>query len=214
VSRLPLFPLGTVLVPTAVLPLHIFEPRYRALMEDLTGGTEGLPAFESEFGVVLIDRGSEVGGGDVRRSVGTVARLLEATQLADGRWVIAVVGTRRFRIDEWQPDAPYPIAEVTDLEEPMEWDDSDDGLLVDAERVVRRTLGLASELGEDGATMTFELADDRLVALWQLCAVVPVGPLDRQRLLESDDPRTRLRQLVDLAEDVAGVLAFRLARGQ
>jgi Lon protease-like protein len=183
-------------------------------MEDLTGGSEGLPTFESEFGVVLIDRGSEVGGGDVRRRVGTVARLLEASQLADGRWVVAVVGTRRFRVDEWLPDAPYPMAETTELDDTTSWDGGDDDALAEAGRLVRRTLGLAAELGEGGAPMTFELSDDPVVALWQLCALLPVGPWDRQRLLESDDPATRLRQLAELAEDIAGVLALRLARGQ
>jgi Lon protease-like protein len=212
--RLPLFPLGTVLVPSAVLPLHIFEPRYRALMEDLTGGAAGLPSFESDFGVVLIERGSEVGGGDVRRPVGTIAHLLEASQLPDGRWVVAVVGTRRFRVDEWLADDPYPRAEVTELEEGTDWDGEADDRLVETERLVRRGLALATELGEGTAPVAFDLADDPLIALWQLCALTPVGPWDRQRLLEIDDPRERLLALAALAEEVAGVLAFRLAGGQ
>jgi Lon protease-like protein len=214
VSRLPLFPLGTVLVPSAVLPLHVFEPRYRALMEDLTGGVAGLPAFESEFGVVLIDRGSEVGGGDSRRRIGTVARLLEASQLPDGRWVIAVVGTRRFSVDEWLPDDPYPLAEVSDIDEQARWAPLDDQQLRRTERLVRRSLALAAELGDAGAPVTFELADDPFDALWQLCALLPVGSWDRQRLLETNEPAQRLRRLASLADDVAGVLALRLAHGQ
>ena len=55
-----MFPLGTVLFPTLILPLHVFEPRYRALVENC------LAAPQPEFGVVLIERGSEVGGDDVR----------------------------------------------------------------------------------------------------------------------------------------------------
>lgn len=55
---MPMFPLGTVLLPGAILPLHVFEPRYQQLVRDC------LDAPEHEFGVVLIDRGSEVGGGD------------------------------------------------------------------------------------------------------------------------------------------------------
>ena len=65
-----MFPLGTVLLPGAVLPLHVFEPRYRALVADCLAG-------EQEFGVVLIERGSEVGGVDVRRDIATVARIVE-----------------------------------------------------------------------------------------------------------------------------------------
>ena len=85
---LPMVPLGTVLVPTAGLPLHVFEPRYRALVNDCLAG-------DREFGVVLIERGSEVGGNDVRTSVGTVARIVEAAELPAGRWAIGAVGVRR-----------------------------------------------------------------------------------------------------------------------
>ncbi len=203
-----MFPLGTVLVPTAVLPLHLFEPRYRTLMDDLTG------VEEPEFGIVLIERGSEVGGGDLRVPVGTVARLLDAQKVPDGRWVIAVLGTRRFRVDRWLPDDPYPVAEVSGLAEVTAWATADDPLLVDAARRVRRALGLAAELGESGIPMTFDLDDDPLVASWQLCALAPVGPLDRQSLLETGDPAARLRGVVSLTEQVSNVLEYRLGNGQ
>ena len=58
-----MFPLGTVLFPHAPLPLHIFEPRYRALVQECIDG-------DGEFGVVLIERGFEVGGGDTRFGTG------------------------------------------------------------------------------------------------------------------------------------------------
>ncbi|HET9071316.1 MAG TPA: LON peptidase substrate-binding domain-containing protein [Acidimicrobiales bacterium] len=206
--RLPLFPLGTVLVPTAVLPLHIFEPRYRALMADLAGGDDHLRD-DAEFGVVLITRGSEVGGGDTRAGVGTVARLLEATRLPDGRWVIAVVGTRRFRVERWLADAPYPLAEVDELDE-QPWDAGDAGLLVATERRVRRALALAAEAGEPGVPVTFELDDDPVEAAWQLTALTPVGAHDRQRLLELDAHADRLRLAAGLVEEVAQLLARRL----
>ena len=64
-----MFPLGTVLFPSGVLPLRVFEPRYRDMLEDLLSGNR-------EFGVVLIERGSEVGGGEVRSGIGTMARIL------------------------------------------------------------------------------------------------------------------------------------------
>ena len=66
-----MFPLGTVLLPGAYLSLHVFEPRYRALVQACLDGTP-------EFGVALIERGSEVGGGDARFDVGCVARIVEA----------------------------------------------------------------------------------------------------------------------------------------
>src|SRR5260370_38243553 len=71
--RLPMFPLGTVLLPFAHLPLHIFEPRYRALVKDCTPG-------DGEFGVVLIERGHEVGGGDVRFEGGPVAHIVQTAK--------------------------------------------------------------------------------------------------------------------------------------
>src|SRR5256885_11623664 len=88
VVPLPMFPLGTVLFPFAPLPLHIFEPRYRALAQDCVRGN-------GEFGVVLIERGFEVGGGDTRFGTGTVARMVEAAELPDVRWMLTAVGTRR-----------------------------------------------------------------------------------------------------------------------
>src|SRR4051812_9365869 len=81
VSELPMFPLGTVLLPGAVLPLHVFEPRYRALVEVCVAG-------DREFGVVLIERGNEVGGGDTRTSAGCVARIAEVRELPDGRYLL------------------------------------------------------------------------------------------------------------------------------
>lgn len=209
---LPVFPLGTVLVPGAVLPLHVFEPRYRALMADLDAGG---PA-PAEFGVVLISRGSEVGGGDLRLTTGTLARVLEATELPDGRWVLAVVGTSRFRVQRWLPDDPYPRAEACELAEP------DDvaglgvpgGPLRRAEVAVRRALRLAAEIEDSPAPFTFSLATDPAEAAWQLVAALPVGAHDRQRLLEEDRTAERLALTARMAEDLAEMLALRLARGQ
>src|ERR1019366_10529845 len=103
-TPLPMFPLGTVLFPHAVLPLHIFEPRYQAL-------TEHCLAADSTFGVVLIERGSEVGGGDQRFTVGTRTRIVHAEHLDDGRWVLVTVGETRLRVKRWLPDDPYPLPE-------------------------------------------------------------------------------------------------------
>ena len=164
-----MFPLGTVLFPHAVLPLHIFEPRYRALMHDCLAG-------EPEFGVVLIERGSEVGGGDSRFATGTVARIERAAELPDGRWVLEAIGTRRFEVVAWLPEDPYPRATIRWREEeekgpvPAE-------LLDEAERVVRRALALKAELGDPAVPATAELDADPEVRAWQLVAVAPLGPV-------------------------------------
>src|SRR3984893_35674 len=108
--ELPMFPLGTVLFPHAVLPLHVFEPRYRLL-------TERCLADDAVFGVVLIERGSEGGGGDLLFDVGTAARIVQAARVEDGRWVLVAVGEQRVRVERWLPDDPYPLAQVDELAE-------------------------------------------------------------------------------------------------
>ncbi len=100
-----MFPLGTVLFPYALLPLHVFEARYRLMMHRVLQS-------DREFGVVLIERGSEVGGGDTRFDVATVARVVQAVELPDGGFALSTVGMRRIRVRRWLDDDPYPRAEV------------------------------------------------------------------------------------------------------
>ncbi len=106
--RLPMFPLGSVLFPGLGLPLRVFEPRYREMMADCLDA-------DRSFGVVLIERGSEVGGGEVRHRVATVARILDVSLQEDGTLGVFAVGTSRVEVLEWLPDAPYPAAIVTPL---------------------------------------------------------------------------------------------------
>lgn len=210
--RLPLFPLGTVIFPGTGLPLHVFEPRYLALMDDLTGGELGTPLIHPEFGIILIERGHEVGGGDQRRGVGTVVRLVEAERLPDGRWLAVAGGIRRFVVDTFLLDDPYPLAMVDDLDD-IGWGDAEASVLADAAAEVRRALRLSVELGEADGPVAFTLDDDPLVASWQLCGLTPVGTLDRQRLLETAAPGHRLRLVRQLAAEASEVLAQRLAGG-
>jgi Lon protease-like protein len=200
-----MFPLGLVMLPYVAVPLHIFETRYRVLMFDCTHGDAA-----AEFGVVLIERGSEVGGNDQRFGVGTVARIVEAAELPDGRWVLRVVGTRRIRVAEWLPDDPYPLALVDELPD-LSWTPDAETASQEAERQVRRALALSAELGDPAAPATIKLDADPKVAGWQLLAIAPIGPFDQQRLLEIDDHRTRLSSLAAVAKESATVLAQRLA---
>jgi Lon protease-like protein len=197
-----MFPLGTVLFPSLVLPLHVFEPRYRALTRDCLDG-------DREFGVVLIERGSEVGGGDVRTDVGTVARILEAEELDDGRWVLATVGVRRIRVERWLPDDPYPRAEIEAWEEPIPGDVELDGVV----RRLRRVLGLSAELGEAAAPATMELADDPALATYQVAALAPLNPLDRQRVLATETAAERVGELDRLLGEVEETLTMRVEAG-
>ena len=204
-TELPMFPLGTVLFPSLFLPLHVFEPRYRQLARHCMDG-------DKEFGVVLIERGSEVGGDDVRTSVGTVARILDATELDDGRWVLGTVGTRRIRVTQWLPDDPYPRAEIED------WDDPDPGAgAIDRYRGVRsqlrRVLALKAELAEPAADATIELSDDPALGSFQIAAVAPLGPADQQQVLMAEGPDQRLEVLEVLLAEESDYLAARLQLG-
>ena len=110
--ELPLFPLHTVLCPGVALPLHIFEPRYRALVARCLD--EGSP-----FGIVLIRDGREIGGGPTSiATIGTVAEIREAGKFSDGRYELLVVGVRRFRIESVTVGRePYLIGQVEELTE-------------------------------------------------------------------------------------------------
>jgi Lon protease-like protein len=189
-----MFPLGTVLMPNMVLPLHIFEPRYRTMFHDLMAG-------DREFGVVQIARGSETGGGDVRHHVGTIARILQAEELEDGRWVAVTVGTRRLRVLEWYPDDPYPQANVEELAE-----DAIDGDVRSRRDEllprVRRLLALRSELGDETVPSTFDVASDDAVACWQLLVLSPLAGLDAQRLLEVDGWDDRLSRFTEMLTEL------------
>lgn len=200
---LPMFPLGSVLVPGAVLPLHVFEPRYRQLVADCLTG-------EPEFGVTLIDRGSEVGGGDQRSMIGTVARIVQVAELPDDRFAVVAVGARRIRVNAWLPDDPYPLADVDDWpDEPADGAELEP-LVREVERDVRRLLALAIELGDTSADAAPEIATDALLASYHLIAMAPLGPMDRQRLLAAPGPRERLAGLHELTGDLEAMLRFRL----
>jgi uncharacterized protein len=215
----PMFPLGSVLVPGMILPLHVFEPRYRALVRDCTAG-------DGEFGVVLIERGSEVGGGDARTDVGTMARIVQADELPDGRFAVGAVGMRRIRVTAWLADEPYPRAEVAD------WPDVDvDGngdvagegavappaatgaLVEDVDGLLRRVGALRTELGEPAPPLDFSLAEDPLIAGYQATALAPLGPLDKQALLAASSVRARLDDVRRLLGEHVELLQARLAGG-
>jgi Lon protease-like protein len=197
-----MFPLGCVLFPSAVLPLHIFEPRYKALVHTCLEG-------DREFGVVLIERGSEVGGGDVRTDVGTVARIVQAEQTSDGRWALVAVGVRRIRVRAWLADDPYPLADVEHWADEAPTTDSLSALSA-CSALLRRVLALKTELGEPAAPIAVDLADDPVLAAYQLGALAPLGPADQQAILRCDTTEHRLDLVGRLLAEEADFLERRL----
>ncbi|MFU8855105.1 LON peptidase substrate-binding domain-containing protein [Micromonospora sp. SL1-18] len=194
-ARLPVFPLGTVLFPGLVLPLHIFEERYRALVRHLVGLPEGVPR---QFGVVAIRAGWEVAlgagraGGDVTlHEVGCTAELRQVTELDDGGYDIVTVGRRRFRIAEVDEGAaPYLTAEVEWLPEPAGTDEVADLLAARVISVFRQYLSL---IRPDPQEISEQLPEDPTVLSHLVAATAALTVADRQRLLAIDDTAARLR---------------------
>lgn len=206
-TAIPMFPLGTVLFPGVTLGLHVFEPRYRRLVEVCLAGTP-------EFGVVLIERGSDVGGGDARFDVGCVARIVSAARLDDGRWALGTVGTRRVRVERWLDDAPFPKAEVVDwMDPPVTGAAAPRRVEVEVEASLRRVLALSSEMGQAVTEATVALDDEPVLASYQMAASAPLGELDRQSLLGAESAADRLELLGRLLDEEEVVLARRLAGG-
>jgi Lon protease-like protein len=205
----PMFPLGSVLFPSMVLPLHVFEERYRALARDVLAG-------DRSFGVVLIERGSEVGGGDLRTDIGTLAEVAQAQEFDDGRFGLVAVGTRRFRVLRWLEDDPYPRAEIELLDDAAAdaaTADAGDADLEGYRQAVARLrsiLATLAELGEPAAPATVELTDNPALGSFQLGAVSPFGPADRQRILAAPDTAGRLALVRDLLDDEHEFLAARM----
>jgi Lon protease-like protein len=202
---LPMFPLGSVLLPHQPLPLHVFEPRYRALVDDCLDG-------DGTFGIVLIERGSEVGGGDIRFDVGCRVEIVHAEETPDGRWGLVAVGRGRLRVVSWLDDDPYPRAEVEDLDDGPWTADA----AIALERSVgayRRVLDLATQLGGDVDPTVLELPGPLVDDQWRLIARAPIADLDRLAILAADTPERRLDLLTDELEGVATVLASRMEGG-
>lgn len=203
---LPMFPLGSVLLPGGLLPLHVFEPRYRDMIRDCLR-VDGEP----EFGQALITRGWETGGGDERAMVGTIAQMLQVEALDEDRYALVAVGTRRIRINAWLPDDPYPVADVDD------WPDADpdppglDVQVAASHARVRAAMAMAVELGDLAPSDDTEISDDPLVATYHLAALAPIGPADRLRLLSAEGPAERLDVLDEILDDVDAMLKFRLS---
>lgn len=200
-----MFPLGMVIFPYTAAPLRVFEPRYQHLLDDVLAG-------DRSFGTVLIERGTEVGGGDQRFEVGSIVKVASVGRLPDSdHRQIIVAATDRIRVEEWLEDAPYPMATVE------EWPDVDeqvpDDLVEDVRRKLRRVLALASELGANTSQITTDLGDDSLTMSYQASALVPVTALDRYRLLTCPGPLARLRMCGEMLSESAELLTEQLGSG-
>jgi hypothetical protein len=202
---LPLFPLGGVLYPGLILPLHVFEDRYRTLVRDLMD----LPDERARrFGVVCIRAGREVGADGISalHEVGCTAELTQVAPRADGRFDIVTVGGRRFRLGQLDHSRPYLVAEVDVLDEP----DGDQVALAEGVRLVRATF--ATYLRRLGAARGVpveipELPEDGLTLSYLVAAAMLLDLPDKQDLLAAPDTLTRLAAELRLLRREVGLLA-------
>ena len=180
---IPMFPLSLVLFPGQILPLHIFEIRYRTMVEEIIDAGR-------KFGVVLIERGSEVGGGETRKNVGTLAEIIDSEKSSDGRWLLITKGMKRIQISKWLEDSPYPRAEISfvDDEESVNCDREE---WLKTVNHMRRVLAIFAELGDNVSPFTIEISEDPLLGSYEMSSIIPVTPFDSQKLLEADSVKKR-----------------------
>ena len=198
--EIPMFPLGSVLFPYMPVQLRVFEERYLVMLSEI------LVEEPSQFGIVLIERGQEVGGGEQRFTVGTLATI-QQLEGAEGFVALVAEGGDRFEITEWLDDAPYPRASVRALPD-LEWDDELEPLRDRTERLVRRTLAIASEFGDQQWAADVALSDDPLESAWQLAGIAPLAEIDQLTLLRSETLAQLLGRTIELTE--AAIIAFEL----
>jgi uncharacterized protein len=214
---LPVFPLGTVLFPGLVLPLHIFEERYRTLVRDLVASTDDEP---HEFGVVTLRQSAELPTDDTDDDdlakdgpavtadqlyeVGCTAELRQVSELPDGRFDIVTVGRRRFRvIGIAEDDHPYVTAEVEWLadDEP-----ADPAASLLAPRVLAAFRTYLDLLRPDTEVLD-QVPDDPTVLSHLVAATAQLTTDERQGLLAAPDTVARLRAELRLLNREAGLLA-------
>ncbi len=205
----PMFPLERAMLPGEELPLRIFEPRYSALVADC------LATDDPAFGVVLIEAGREVGGGDARSDVGTLAHITEVADFGDGRYRLNCVMAERIRVRQWHPDNPYPQAAVE-----LWPDEPGEAVPADAIRDVEDNMIALFEriAGSQGADVNArdivagaDAAPDAAMWLYTLATRLPMGQADRYSVLAAPTVAARLTALRDAVETVSALVEFQLS---
>ena len=187
-ETLPLFPLGTVLFPGLLLPLHIFEYRYRQLVRDLADGPE-----PRRFGVIAIRHGREtwVDGIQALHEIGCTATLRQVKPLEDGRYDVVTVGVQRYRLASLDDSGPYLRGQVDLLTE----ESGDEAAAAQVARVVRDGFrAYLNALAQRGVTQVRvpELPGDPVMLSYLVAASMIIDLSDRQALLAEPDALHRL----------------------
>lgn len=185
--RLPIFPLPLVLLPQAVQPLHIFEPRYRQLLSDCLAGSR-------EFGIIC--RTPDVAEREIPAgTAGCVAHVESSESLPDGRSNVIVRGGQRFVLDHFVDDpAPYHVAVVHPFDDVADVTD-DVSALADRLRLLFARVGRSARMLQDDTAPLPTLPHDPGALAFAIGEYIDLELAVKQRVLASRSPRDRLRQL-------------------
>jgi Lon protease-like protein len=207
-----MFPLEAVFLPGDELPLRIFEPRYVQLVNDCLAG-------DRAFGVVLIEAGREVGGGDQRHDVGTAARIVGHQVHDGGRYTLLCGIGERIRVNDWLPDDPYPRA----VAEPWP-DEAGEAVTADAigdleDRIMALFERIAAARDAELPSRYVLLGDPEPGTgpgerLFTLASKLPMGQADRYSVLAAPSAADRLHALQDAVDTVVAMVDFQLSDGQ
>lgn len=204
-----MFPLQSTQLPGDILPLRIFEPRYVQLVADC------LASDEPAFGVVLISRGWEVGGGDARSDIGALARIVECAEAGDGQYALIATIDERIRVTQWLPDAPYPraVVEAWPDEPGPQVGPEQIGAVVDRILALYERVAQARGLRLQPGTLAVDadVAADPARHLYALAAKVPMGQADRYAILAAPTLAARVDALTDAVETVMAMVEFQLS---
>lgn len=179
-ERIGLFPLHSILLPHTDLGLHVFEDRYRALIADVLDDRQ-------TFGVVLIKSGREVGGPAEPHRIGTLARVTGYAKLPDGRYLLEVEGTHRFRVEGLHQNGSYPSARVTLLHEEIGNFSVAREAGADVESLFCSYRSLCGE-----ADLPVELPADPVARSYVVASLLRIDTPEKQELLEVDRADERL----------------------
>ena len=199
---LPLFPLGTVLYPGLLMPLHIFEDRYRQLVGDLLAGPE-----PRQFGVIAIRKGRETGvdGVSALYEIGCVATLRQVTEHDNGRFDVMTVGTKRFRLLELDESRPYLQGHVDLIDEESGDEAAAAGAAQSVQVAFRAYLGALAAQGAVRVSVP-ELPDEPVLLSYLVASSVIVDLSDSQLLLAEPDALLRLTAERVLLAKETGIL--------
>ncbi len=199
-DRIPIFPLHSLLLPHVDLGIHVFEERYRSLVaHTLSNG--------HNFGIVLIKQGREVGGPAEPHRIGTLAHISGYARLPDGRYLLEVEGSRRFRIEAHEDTGPYPTARVTWLTESI-------GNFAGARAAsndVAQLFHLYRARSGD-ADLPVHLPVDPVTRSYVIASLLRINIPEKQRLLEADTAEDRLRAERDVLRREIALLDHLLSK--